>query len=235
MGQLLALPTALIVLNIAVVFVAGLMTRYTPERWGLTGRVVAAELFVLGGCGIIALELKTGFLPFYYMPPIFSWRESISIGAAYFVFFSLVGLTSVLVRRRRRNREARMEQTDEDNATADSHRNAGANEVGRGDEPESTSERDARRHLLWPLVGPRWWLHLGILVGLVYIGAVLNVAIRDPALPAVETFGKTHTEGALLAHADGFWYIFDTAGKHKGELKIVSDDQVNTIKISSEN
>jgi hypothetical protein len=38
-----------------------------------------------------------------------------------------------------------------------------------------------------------------------------------------------HVKGDLLVHSEGFWYIFDTKGANKGQLRAVRDDKVENV------
>jgi hypothetical protein len=68
-----------------------------------------------------------------------------------------------------------------------------------------------------------------------YVSAGAGIALDNPSLPAVDISGVKDVDGALLTHTEGFWYVFDVAGEHKGELIALRDDQVTAVTITSEN
>jgi hypothetical protein len=53
--------------------------------------------------------------------------------------------------------------------------------------------------------------------------------------PAGESTNESQRiEGRLLAHTEGYWYVFDVAGKNRGELIALRDDQVENVTLASE-
>jgi hypothetical protein len=217
----MALPTVLatfyLVGGVAIVRVA-----YSAlMRWGFKGPWIILELVLIGSSVFFTWDLAT--TRFYSFPP-FSWQVSIAIGAAYFVGTNLVWalVLASLVWWRRRNRADNMDGFDKVDTTESSHNGDGVDRVtGIG-----FSTRDL-------LSGWRRWVWLASAVATAYITAGLNVALYNPPLPEVEISGVKDMEGALLTHTEGFWYVFDVAGKNKGELIALRDDQVKTVTLSS--
>jgi hypothetical protein len=89
------------------------------------------------------------------------------------------------------------------------------------------------------------YLFLGaaLFVSFIFGIGLLQVVGRDkPALPlatitrTIETEGKTsEIEGPLLAHTEGFWYVFHRDGKKQPwQLVAISDTRVKTAHIYSE-
>jgi hypothetical protein len=77
-----------------------------------------------------------------------------------------------------------------------------------------------------PLIGlgGNWKAHLvayafGILAGIALAGT------SNPALPLVEFESAGHECGRLLAHKEGYWYVFDS----HGTLRAVSDDTAGGV------
>ena len=62
-----------------------------------------------------------------------------------------------------------------------------------------------------------------------YVSAVSWGVVAGPPLPTVEISATGETRGALLSHAEGFWYVFN----REGELVAIPDSKVNTVRISS--
>jgi YD repeat-containing protein len=72
-----------------------------------------------------------------------------------------------------------------------------------------------------------------LIIGVVwaFIAAFAFTLINQPPLPRVEVHGSTTVEsGRLLAHADGFWYVYNAAD----DLIAIRDDNVKTVKYKSE-
>jgi hypothetical protein len=70
-----------------------------------------------------------------------------------------------------------------------------------------------------------------IVVVWAFIAAFAFTLINQPPLPRVEVHGSTTVEsGRLLAHADGFWYVYNAAD----DLIAIRDDNVKTVKYKSE-
>jgi hypothetical protein len=65
----------------------------------------------------------------------------------------------------------------------------------------------------------------------IVLGFIRVVFFTEPTLPYVEMSAQSHIDGNLLTHVDGFWYIFEDRGEHKGDLIAVPDDAVNTVLI----
>jgi hypothetical protein len=64
-----------------------------------------------------------------------------------------------------------------------------------------------------------------------FIAAFAFTIINKPPLPEVDVQGTPSVEGArLLAHTDGFWYVYNTAG----DLIAIRDDNVKTVTYKSE-
>jgi hypothetical protein len=72
---------------------------------------------------------------------------------------------------------------------------------------------------------------LTIGVVLAFVAAFAFTFINQPPLPEVDVQGTPSVEGGrLLAHADGFWYIYNAAD----DLIAIRDDNVKTVKYKSE-
>jgi hypothetical protein len=64
-----------------------------------------------------------------------------------------------------------------------------------------------------------------------FIAAFAFTIINQPPLPEVDVQGTPSVEGGrLLAHTDGFWYVYNTAG----DLIAIRDDNVKTVTYKSE-
>jgi hypothetical protein len=76
-------------------------------------------------------------------------------------------------------------------------------------------------------------LGLALTLGLTFFAAFLLAFVSSPPLPAVDVSvdvnGSQGVEGTLLAHVDGYWYVFNP----KGNLVAVPDDHVTNINICS--
>ena len=84
----------------------------------------------------------------------------------------------------------------------------------------------------WPkVVSRRAALWISVLFGLVVMVVVASTigAIKsEPPLPAVGVAGSTSIDGDLLAHVDGFWYVFD----EQGTLVAIPDEEVTEVRIT---
>jgi hypothetical protein len=60
-----------------------------------------------------------------------------------------------------------------------------------------------------------------------FIAAFTFAFINQAPLPKVVVNGSPSVEGRLLAHADGFWYVYNDAG----DLIAIRDDKVTTVKV----
>jgi hypothetical protein len=74
------------------------------------------------------------------------------------------------------------------------------------------------------------WVVLVVFITVLYVGSAVNVAFSAPPLPPVEISATTKTKGTLLTHTDGFWYVFN----REGDLIAVPDDEVKTVRVSSD-
>jgi hypothetical protein len=54
---------------------------------------------------------------------------------------------------------------------------------------------------------------------------------REPSLPKVVITGSKDMNGTLLAHTDGFWYVFKDEGENKGHLMAIPDGKVRTVRV----
>ena len=84
------------------------------------------------------------------------------------------------------------------------------------------------------LTSASWWtkevLPYAVLSFLVVVLASFPAAAaEDPPLPEIRVDGTSKTEGYLLVHSDGFWYLFDK----EGDLLAIPDSEVKTVRISS--
>jgi hypothetical protein len=61
------------------------------------------------------------------------------------------------------------------------------------------------------------------------IGCLLAF-LKTPPLPVVQIGGEADYKGSLLAHAQGYWYVFE----REGELIVIPDEDVKTVRIRSQ-
>ena len=77
-----------------------------------------------------------------------------------------------------------------------------------------------------------WWKKLLPYVPQLFLVVVLYsfpaAAAQDPPLPEIRVDGTSNTEGYLLVHSDGFWYLFDK----EGDLLAIPDSEVKTVRIA---
>jgi hypothetical protein len=81
-------------------------------------------------------------------------------------------------------------------------------------------------YLTWIVQRPRW--HGIALFTVSFLMALLLSFLRVPPLPSVEVNGGIHAEGKLLAHTEGFWYVFRG---EEGELLAIPDSKVSSVKV----
>lgn len=74
-----------------------------------------------------------------------------------------------------------------------------------------------------------WWVPWTVFITVLYAGSAVNIVSRAPPLPPVEIRTTTETQGNLLAHTEGFWYVFNS----EGDLIAIPDDEVKSVRISS--
>jgi hypothetical protein len=74
---------------------------------------------------------------------------------------------------------------------------------------------------------PRRW-HGIALFTVSFLMAILLSFLRMPPLPIVEVNGGIHAEGRLLAHTEGFWYVFRA---EEGELLAIPDSKVSNVRV----
>jgi hypothetical protein len=68
-----------------------------------------------------------------------------------------------------------------------------------------------------------FWRGTAIIIVSAFVGACIHAARSDPGLPKVAIKEKTDAnngngvlvDGPLLAHTDGFWYVFEDEGKKR--------------------
>jgi hypothetical protein len=92
------------------------------------------------------------------------------------------------------------------------------------EEPANDDNVDSRRWWLWPLAA----------IAFQYTLAAVTIGINEPTLPTVHITGEKTTKGALLAHTDGFWYVFDLKGDNEGRLNAIPDEDVDNAQIFHE-
>jgi hypothetical protein len=83
------------------------------------------------------------------------------------------------------------------------------------------------------LISSSWWrkkvLPYVVLFSLfVVLSSFPLAAAQDPPLPQIRVDGTSKTEGYLLVHSDGFWYLFDK----EGDLLAIPDSEVKTVRIA---
>lgn len=79
---------------------------------------------------------------------------------------------------------------------------------------------------------PEYWFVVFFITNIALIlgAAILATLFVEPPLPTVEITATGETRGTLLAHTDGFWYVFD----QDGELISIPDAQVEVVRITSQ-
>jgi hypothetical protein len=68
-------------------------------------------------------------------------------------------------------------------------------------------------------------------LGILFLAGLMQAIVAQPPLPAVEVYANdsaTPTEGTLLVHADGYWYIFVT---ETHALKAIADSKALNVKV----
>jgi hypothetical protein len=69
-----------------------------------------------------------------------------------------------------------------------------------------------------------WTLAFGFVIG------CLLAYLKTPPLPIVRIGGEADYKGSLLAHAEGYWYVFN----REGELIAIPDEDAKTVRIQSQ-
>ena len=75
---------------------------------------------------------------------------------------------------------------------------------------------------------------LAVWFGILFLAGLMQAAIAQPPLPDVEvnaTNGNPHIEGTLLAHTDGYWYIFVTKSH---ALRAIPDSEAEDIQMRAD-
>jgi hypothetical protein len=229
LAQLVAIPTVYVVGSVAAFLFVAQGRYYVEKRWGKKGPWAFVELLMLGTLVLLAWTIGTIFEDL-------SLQVLVAIVVAPLLIGNAILLSTFLRDKRRRDRVARME-ADRANATEASDKEEVAN-TARDIPPTGDDSNDIARPWVRRLFRPAGiWPPLIVLIWFIvsaYIGAIINICACPPPLSNVEMSGKKDMKGALLAHTDGFWYVFDVAGKNKGELIALRDDQVETVTLSSE-
>jgi hypothetical protein len=75
----------------------------------------------------------------------------------------------------------------------------------------------------------------GIIIACSFVLASLTATFTEPGLPTAEIDGSNDVNGALLAHTDGFWYVFKYEGENKGHLIAIPDDEVDKVRVHEGN
>jgi hypothetical protein len=88
--------------------------------------------------------------------------------------------------------------------------------------PEDQDESDKRKMYIFG-----GGFALAATLGPTFLAAFLLAFVGDPPLPAVDVGGSQGTEGTLLTHVDGYWYVFEP----KGTLVAVPDAHVTNVNI----
>ena len=65
-------------------------------------------------------------------------------------------------------------------------------------------------------------------IGYAFYAFTILVFAREPPLPTAEITGRTETEGKLLGHTDGFWYVIK-----EDNVIAIPDGEVRTVKVST--
>jgi hypothetical protein len=107
----------------------------------------------------------------------------------------------------------------------------GGDSYHQNDATEKSRERDSRgaeraenRELI---------AFFSFLFGAFYLFIVaVSATLHPPPLPTASINGESHIEGKLLAHNDGFWYVFHRDEKKKPwRLVAVPDSKVKTVEV----
>lgn len=94
--------------------------------------------------------------------------------------------------------------------------------AARNNDSNSPDMLEIRRQMKRTMiVGTSVWLFL--------LGFASIALLNEPPLPSVEIDGANVTEGKLLNHIDGFWYVFN----EEGELVAIPDAEVKKVRVSS--
>lgn len=76
---------------------------------------------------------------------------------------------------------------------------------------------------------------LGVIVVISFLMAFLLTFLRTPPLPIAEiSGGGIHGQVRLLAHTEGFWYVFTEEGDEEGILVAIPDSAVNQVRVFTE-
>jgi len=72
-----------------------------------------------------------------------------------------------------------------------------------------------------------------VIVGFVlsFLMAFLLTFLRTPPLPTVKVMGDVRATGKLLAHTDGFWYVYTGDSTGEVELIAVPDSKVKMVRV----
>ncbi len=86
-------------------------------------------------------------------------------------------------------------------------------------------------HEAAPRIRSRRWFFRGLVCtyATLIISTFLLAGDEKPALPYATTEFEEVKEGLLVAHSDGYWYLFD----EEGQLRAVPDDEAGAIQVSS--
>jgi len=95
------------------------------------------------------------------------------------------------------------------------------------DSQRSNDTQDATQRRNDTQDAKNWWVWLLVAFLLNYVIAAVSVFLAEPPLPAVDIRGEEAAEGALLAHTDGFWYVFD----QEHELIAIPDDDIESVRV----
>jgi hypothetical protein len=91
------------------------------------------------------------------------------------------------------------------------------------------------RSFLPGLHDPKKALHaLAVWFGILFLAGLMQASIAQPPLPDVEvnaTNSKPHIKGTLLAHTDGYWYIFVTKTH---VLRAIPDSEAEDIQVRAD-
>jgi heme/copper-type cytochrome/quinol oxidase subunit 4 len=74
---------------------------------------------------------------------------------------------------------------------------------------------------------------LALVLCYVFATGILRITLlTEPTLPYADISAqKSHVDGNLLTHVDGFWYIFEDEGNHKGDLIAIPDAAVKKVQV----
>jgi len=76
---------------------------------------------------------------------------------------------------------------------------------------------------------------LGVIVVISFLMAFLLTFVSTPPLPIAEiSGGDIHGQVRLLAHTEGFWYVFTEEGDEEGILVAIPDSAVNHVRVFKE-